>query len=335
MTNERTPRNNGQNESLFLSNDIENDIGSEVQSMMESGTEEAAISEGATVFVNVSDSNFSATAKRSAPVAEEITSHTILVDPIVGNEILADEDAISGSALSHPEDMEMDQILEEAKTLDTEESSAQAPTNIDGMNFNTMVFDAQQMPPIQDYVDPNEPIEPEVTVEEILEEEPPLPKRRPKMKKGYGLLGIPHIISTIIWLAITVAIGVSLGRMIWICAAEVLAFGRPDEEYVMTVTNADNIDTIATKLKNAGLIKYPELFKFYADLTDAEEDISVGTFTLNSKYDYHALVNAMSYHSPLSVKHSGNAGGRKADGRLSLQLCMGRDVCDQRGERRM
>ena len=298
MTNERNPRNSDQNESLFLSNDIESDIGSEVQSMMESGTEEAAISEGATVFVNVNDTQFFSSQKLPTPATENISDHTLLVDPVIGNEILADEEAISGSALSHPEDVEVDQILEEAKALNAEETDSQGPTNIDGVNFNTMIFDAQQMPPIQDYVDPNEPAEPEVTVEEILEEEPPLPKRRPKMKKGYGLLGIPHIVSTIIWLAITVAIGVSLGRMIWICAVEVLAFGRPDQEYVLSVTNADNIDTISTKLKNAGLIKYPELFKFYIDLTDAEEEISVGTFTLNTKYDYHALVNAMSYHSP-------------------------------------
>ena len=296
MTNERNSRNSDQNESLFLTNDIESDIGSEVQSMMESSAEDAALAEGATVFVN--DTQFFNSQKLPLPVEEESPSHALLEDPVVGSEILADESAISGSALSRPEDAEVDQILEEAKALDAEVSAEQTPTNIDGVNFNTTVFDAQQMPPIQDYVDPNEPFEQEITVEEIMEEEPPLPKRRPKMKKGYGLLGIPHIISTVIWLAITVAIGVSLGRMIWICAAEVLAFGRPDQEYVLSVTNADNIDTISTKLKNAGLIKYPELFKFYVDLTDAEEEISVGTFTLNTKYDYHALVNAMSYHSP-------------------------------------
>ena len=176
------------------------------------------------------------------------------------------------------------------------------PTNIDGVSFETTVFDASQMPPIQDYVDPSTLLdsaaEPSAEALEETPEEPPLPKGRPRMKKGYGLLGIPHILSTVIWLVITLAIGVSLGRLVWICAAEILAFGRPDSEYVLTVTNADNIETISAKLKNAGLIKYPELFKLYADLTDAEEEISVGTFTLNTKYDYHALVNAMAYHSP-------------------------------------
>ena len=117
------------------------------------------------------------------------------------------------------------------------------------------------------------------------------------MKKGYGLFGIPHIISTVVWLAIILAIGVSLGRLVWVCATDVLAFGRESKECVVTISENDNMDTIAGKLKTAGLIRYPELFKLYADLTDAQEDISAGTFTLNTKYDYMALVNYMSAHA--------------------------------------
>ena len=127
--------------------------------------------------------------------------------------------------------------------------------------------------------------------------ENPTPKGRPKMKKGYGLLGIPHIIATAIWLAIILAIGVSLGRLVWVCATDVLAFGRESRDCVVTISENDNMDTIANKLKTAGLIRYPELFKIYADLTNAEEEISAGTFTLNTKYDYMALVNYMSARS--------------------------------------
>ena len=129
--------------------------------------------------------------------------------------------------------------------------------------------------------------------------EKPAPKGRPKMKKGYGLLGIPHVVSTVVWLIIILAIGVSLGRMMWVIATDVLAFGRESKDCVVTISDNDNIDTIANKLKTAGLIKYPELFKFYAELTDAEEEISAGTFTLNTKYDYMALVNYMSDHSSI------------------------------------
>ena len=57
------------------------------------------------------------------------------------------------------------------------------------------------------------------------------------------------------------------------------------------------MESIAQKLKNGGLVRYPELFLLYADLTDAEEDITTGTFKLNTIYDYHALVSQMSPRS--------------------------------------
>ena len=127
--------------------------------------------------------------------------------------------------------------------------------------------------------------------------EKPAPKGRPRMKKGYGLLGIPHIVATLVWLAIILAIGVSLGRMAWVIATDVLAFGRESKQCEITISENDNMDTIANKLKTAGLIRYPELFKLYADLTDAQEEITAGTYTLDTKYDYMALVNYMSNRS--------------------------------------
>lgn len=125
----------------------------------------------------------------------------------------------------------------------------------------------------------------------------PARKVRPKWKKGYGLFGIPHILSTVIWFAIILAIGVSLGRTLWVCAADVLAFGREDRQYTVTITAQDDTESIANKLKSFGLIKYPGLFKLYADLTDAQEDIVPGTYTLSTLYDYHALVKSMNSYS--------------------------------------
>ena len=127
--------------------------------------------------------------------------------------------------------------------------------------------------------------------------ERPTRKGRPKRPKGYGLLGIPHMLATVVWLLLIVAIGVSMGRFLWVCAADVLAFGREEKIVTISVTTDDTMETIADKLQKAGLVKYPELFLLYADLTDAEEKITTGSFTLNTVYDYHALVNQMSPRS--------------------------------------
>ena len=121
-------------------------------------------------------------------------------------------------------------------------------------------------------------------------------KVRPKRRNVYGLFGLPHLLSTAIWVLIIAAIGMSLGRLLWMCATDVLAFGREDRVTTITITDSDagNIDAITDKLYNAGLIQYKQLFKFYAALSNADEKISVGTFELNTLFDYNALVKGMS-----------------------------------------
>ena len=122
----------------------------------------------------------------------------------------------------------------------------------------------------------------------------PAPKKgRPKRKKGYGLFGLPHLLATLVWLAIIVMIGTSLGRMLWVCAADVLAFGRESKKVSITITSNDTIDDIAEKLHDAELVRYPGLFKLYASLAVDDGDILPGTFEMDTLYDYHALVVQM------------------------------------------
>lgn len=138
---------------------------------------------------------------------------------------------------------------------------------------------------------PEAPAEEPEAPEEAPEE--PVKKGRPRRKKGYGLLGIPHILATFVWLAIAIAIGVSLGRVIWVCVSDVMAFGRSDTELEFQVTDSDTVESVAQKLKDSGLIRYPGLFKMYADLTHAENKIAPGIYKLKTNYDYHALVNGL------------------------------------------
>lgn len=118
-------------------------------------------------------------------------------------------------------------------------------------------------------------------------------KGRPKKKDGSGFLGIPHIFVTVVWLALILAIGVSLGRVLWVCCADVMAFGKDDQKVTITITAEDTIDTISKKLGQANLVRYPNLFKKFAQITGKDEDICIGTFTLSPQLDYNAMINAM------------------------------------------
>lgn len=222
------------------------------------------------------------------------------------DEILASsdygEDAIqdiSGSV----EDLELDRIIREAKADDWD-----IPLIVSGEQPVYSEPSASVEPPVPKpaFEDPEiaatvnwnagdeeEDIFAEAEEEPLEESER---KVRPKRKNDYGLFGLPHVASVLIWVGIVIFCGMSLGRLLWICATDVLAFGCEDRVTTITITSSDvgDIDAIADKLYDAGLIKYRELFRFYASLSSASEKISAGTFELNTKFDYNALVKGMS-----------------------------------------
>ena len=160
-------------------------------------------------------------------------------------------------------------------------------------------------PEVEPEAEPEQPQQ-EQPQEEAPAEKAPVTRRsprkgRPRRKKGEGFFGIPNLVVTAVWIAITLFIGVTLGRMIWVCAADVLAFGREDKPVTITIYESDTIDDITEKLHNAELIHYPGLFKLYASFAVDEGEIHPGIWDLNTRYDYHALVNMMSPSSSREV----------------------------------
>ena len=202
------------------------------------------------------------------------------LDEILGTaapaeEIGPDEQAVYSAGLTHPNDLELEQILSEDWSADVAYEAALREGSI-------------KEEPVPEQPE-NEKKVPEKKAE-------PVRKGRPKKKGGYGLFGIPHLLATCIWLAIILAVGISLGRTIWVCCADLMAFGKEQQQVTITITDSDTIDTVSEKLGKANLVRYPGLFKFFAEITGKEANISAGTFTLNSLLDYNAMINAMTYY---------------------------------------
>ena len=202
----------------------------------------------------------------------------LLVSPEHDKEIGPDEQAVYSAGLSNIEDAALEKILAE----DWSGEEPQAPTQ-------------EESPEISPEETPESALEPELPPQE---EAPAVPQRkeRPKAKKGYGLLGIPHLLATVVWLALILAVGLSLGRVLWVCCADLMAFGKEPQKVSITITETDTIETISEKLGKANLIRYPGLFRLFAEITGKDENISVGTFTLDSQLDYNAMINAMVYY---------------------------------------
>lgn len=218
-------------------------------------------------------------------------------------EIGADPIAVAAAGLVAPEDRELEKIL--AENWDTEEDPLPAKAE--------EAFPVEEELPIAIDDEPEPEEAPEELVEEVPEdaaepeqEDAEAPangkKRRPRMKKGYGLLGIPHILATLIWLAIIVIIAVPLGRLGWLYVADVMAFGKEQQSVTLTITEEEvangDLASISQKLADAGIVRYPGLFQKFAELTGKGERIDAGTYTLGSHLDYNALLNNMRDYGP-------------------------------------
>lgn len=207
-------------------------------------------------------------------------------------EIGADELAVASAGLTHPDDMELERIVQETLAENWGDAFAADDPSYTDVSDRTQSFKAAL---------PEE--EPEEEDDEESVNDAFLEKLHPKAKKGSGLFGIPHLISTVIWLFIIVAVGVSVGRLVWVCAADLLALGKTGQEITVTIEDTDDLDDISDKLQKAGMIRYPSLFKMFAELTGKGDGILVGeiTFSEDTVYDYNALINAMSYRGGSSV----------------------------------
>lgn len=259
----------------------------------------------------------------------------LISNPETADEIQADESAIAAAGLTHPDDLELERILQEAKRedwgLEEAHMESQLPEEEDISFFlgeqNTFkddefrdtfgddgealdqVFNDTPLPPPDEDAPAEElpPQEPEAEEESAPEE--PLEKVRPRRKVVYGLFGLPHLLVTVIWVAIIALVGITIGRMVWLCASDVLALGQDPIVTTITIEADDDMDDIADKLKDAGLIRYPGLFKIYAKLTDAHEKIKPGTYYVNQNaqgipfekpivYDYMSLVSVLTPSAP-------------------------------------
>ena len=130
-----------------------------------------------------------------------------------------------------------------------------------------------------------------------------------KIKKSGFLGGILYyvfvfcvavIIAAFLWMAANDALSLNKGNFEAIVTlpeekftTETITEFNPDNtSAIKTYTTIDS-DYVAKKLKDAGLINYEWLFKFYCNISNAMRKLEPGEYTLKSTYDYRALIQHM------------------------------------------
>lgn len=123
-------------------------------------------------------------------------------------------------------------------------------------------------------------------------------------------------LSGLMYFIFVVSVSVILACLAWSAATDVLALKSDNTAATVTLakdsfsyseyevetedgqvltkkSHTADIDYVAGKLKEAGIIKYKWLFKLYCSFSHAENKIDPGTYELKSAYDYRALVIKM------------------------------------------
>ena len=136
------------------------------------------------------------------------------------------------------------------------------------------------------------------------------PVRQSRESKSGCLGGVMYFV-------FVVCVSVILACVAWMAASDMLALNQGDFTATVTlpssifetetvdtfdedgnktgtkrISRAD-IDYVASSLKEAGLIEYEWLFKFFCQISHADTKVTPGSYELKSTFDYRALVQNM------------------------------------------
>ncbi len=119
--------------------------------------------------------------------------------------------------------------------------------------------------------------------------EKPRKGTRPRKRRGKrsGALGAP------LYVIFVLSVSLVLAFLSWRAACDVFALDKEYATAVVTVEKEDTMGEIASTLKEEGLIRHRWLFRFYAAISAAREEITAGVYEHNTDMDYHAIVTSM------------------------------------------
>lgn len=126
------------------------------------------------------------------------------------------------------------------------------------------------------------------TEPEPLDEEPDdRPEEKPR--SGIGCL------SSFTYCILIFGVSILLTALLILAANDMFALVKSDQEITIAITDDDSLRDIADTLSDNGIIRYPSLFWTFAKMTDMDDRIQSGTYTLSPSMDYRSILSAIRY----------------------------------------
>ena len=98
----------------------------------------------------------------------------------------------------------------------------------------------------------------------------------------------------VLYVAGVIGASILLACVGWILAGDLLALNKEEKTVTVTISSEDTFGDVVDRLEEEGLIEYKWLFRLFAAVTGGDDEVTMGTYTLNTDMDYRALLNGMS-----------------------------------------
>ena len=110
-----------------------------------------------------------------------------------------------------------------------------------------------------------------------------------KPKPGMGCL------STFSYCILILGISVLLAAFAILAANDMFALVKTDREVTVEIEDGATLREVADAMADGGVIRYPSLFWAFAKMTDMDNQILPGTYTLNASMDYRSILSKIKY----------------------------------------
>ena len=124
--------------------------------------------------------------------------------------------------------------------------------------------------------------------------------RRPRRRRSAAAVAL----LAALYVVAVIGVSILLACVGWIAANDVLALNKPEKTVTLTIDKDASFGDVTDQLKEEGLIEFKPLFKLFASITNGEDKVAPGTYTLNTDMDYRALLAGMSIHSATKAEMS-------------------------------
>lgn len=114
-------------------------------------------------------------------------------------------------------------------------------------------------------------------------------RKNKKSDGGYKGTAISSILKAVIYIVAVIIVGGLIGFYGVMIGNDVFAFVKSDDEIEITIGENATTADLADALKEAGVIRYPGIFKLYASLRHDSKPYVAGTYTVTPSMNYDTL----------------------------------------------